>query len=122
MVDNGCDQSIINVNLFVVQSFTGEYIYIGGALSTMNSSNLELVNEAFTLAILDNGKKIILKMNQALLDLSNTQSEALVQPHQLHDFGVVIDDCAACHIASNGTHGGQSIVVGNTTIPLHFDG
>ena len=68
VIDNGCDQTIININSFLVQSFTGEYVNIGGALSTMSSSNLEIVNAAFTIALLRDGTKILLKINQALLD------------------------------------------------------
>ena len=122
MVDNGLDQSTINTNLFVDQSFTSKYTNIGGALSTMNSLNLELVNEACILTILDNGKKTILKINQALLNLSNTQSKALLQLHHIRAFDVVADDCATRHIALNGAHGAQSIVADNTRIPLNFDG
>ena len=63
VIDNGCDQSIVNINSFLVQYFTGEYINIGGALSTMTSSNLEIVNDTFTIAILGDSTKIILKLN-----------------------------------------------------------
>ena len=57
-MDNGCDQTIININSFIIQSFTENYNNIGGALSNMSSSNLELVNDAITMAILRNGEKI----------------------------------------------------------------
>lgn len=122
VIDNGCDQTIINTSSFLVQSFSGEYVNISGALSSMSSSNLEAVNDAFALAILGNGKRIILKINQALLDLNIDQTEALLQPHQVRSFGVVVDDCAARHISTNGGQGSQAIVSGNTNIPLLFDG
>ena len=30
VIDNGCDQTIINITSFLVQSFTGAYVNIGG--------------------------------------------------------------------------------------------
>ena len=37
ITDSGCDQSIINFNSFLVQTFTGIYYNIGGALQGMHS-------------------------------------------------------------------------------------
>ena len=81
VTDNGCDQSIININSFLVQSFTGTYYNVGGAIGTMKSTNLELVNEAFTLVSIPNGGRIIFKINQTYLNKNPKQSEALLQPH-----------------------------------------
>ena len=55
VIDNGCDQSIININSFLIQSFAGIYYNIGGAIRTMKSTNLELVNEAFILVSMSDG-------------------------------------------------------------------
>ena len=30
VIDNGCDQTIININSFLIQSVTGAYVNIGG--------------------------------------------------------------------------------------------
>ena len=49
----------------------------------MSSSNLEIVNDAFTIALLGDGTKILLKINHALLDTNPDQDEALLQPHQV---------------------------------------
>ena len=122
VIDNGCDQTIININSFLVQSFTGEYVNIGGALSTMSSSNLEIVNAAFTIALLSDGTKILLKINQALLDTNSGHNEALLQPHQVRSFGIIVDDCAQRHMGPNSTSGGQVITIGGDNIPLYFDG
>ena len=121
-IDNGCDQTIVNNTYSLVQTFTGTYINMGGALSTMSSSNLEIVNDVFTIAILEDGSKIILKINQALFDLDPGQTEALLQPHQACSFGVIVDDCAKWHLAPNATPDGQYLKVGDTTVPLYFDG
>jgi hypothetical protein len=75
--DSGCDQTIINLNAFLIQTYTGEYFNIGGALQGMKSSDLELVNDAYTLATLPDGEKIVLKINQALCDNDPFQTEAL---------------------------------------------
>ena len=49
VVDNGCDQSIININSFFVKSFAGVSYNVGGAFWDMCSSDLELVNDTYTL-------------------------------------------------------------------------
>ena len=92
---------IVNINSFLVQYFTIKYIHIGGALSTMSSSNLEIVNDSFTIALLDNGTKMILKVNQDLLDLNPDQDEALLQPYQVCSFRIIVDNCAKRHMATN---------------------
>ena len=61
VIDNGCDQSIISINSFVVNTFTGVLFNVGGALGSMKSTNLEIVNDAFTVAILDNNTPVLLK-------------------------------------------------------------
>ena len=122
VIDNGCDQSIININSFLVQSFAGIYYNVGGAISTMKSTNLELVNEAFTLVSMPDGGKFIFKINQAFLDKNPQQSEALLQPHQARAFGVIVDDCACRHLAPSGNPGGQCITVNKSTYKMHFDG
>ena len=122
VINNGCDQLIININSFLVQSFTGAYVNKGGALSTMSSSNLEIVNDAFTLALLGDGTKILLKINQALLDTNPDQDEALLQPHQVRSFGIIVDDCAYQCMSPNSIPGGQVITSGGHNIPLYFDG
>ncbi len=59
----------------------------------MTSCQLEVINDAFTLAVLPDCRKIILHVNQALLDTTNgCQSETLLQLHQMCAFGVIIDD------------------------------
>ena len=69
VIDNGCDQSMINTDLFLFQSFI--YCNVGGVTSTMKSTNLELVNEVFTVVSMPNGGQVILKINQAFLDKNN---------------------------------------------------
>jgi len=120
--DSGCDQSIINSSAFLIQSFTGVYYNVGGALSGMSSSDLELVNDAYTLATLPNGKKTILKVNQAFCDSDPLQSEALFQPHQLRAHGVIVDDCARRHLRADGQPGGQCLITPECKLDMHFDG
>ena len=122
VIDNGCDQTIINNNSFLVQSFAGVIFNVGGALQGMSSSNLELVNEAYTLATLCDSTKVLFKINQCFLDRDPMQTEALLQPHQMRAYGVVVDDCAKCHISTNGQAGSQQITVGNKCYPMNFDG
>ena len=61
VIDNGCDQSIINITSFLIQYFTGIYYNVGGEISTMKYTNLKLVNEFFTLVSMPSEGKVILK-------------------------------------------------------------
>ena len=122
VVDNGCDQSIININSFLVHSFAGVYYDVGGALQNMRSSHLQLVNCAFTLVTLPDNSKVIFKLNQCFLDSDPSQSEALLQPHQARAFGVVVDDCSNRHLGKDGKPGGQCLSVHGVDYPMHFDG
>ena len=88
----------------------------------MKSTNLELVNTAFTLVSMPDGNKFILKINQAFQDKDPRQSEALLQLHQARAFGVIVDDCASRHLAPIGNPGGQCITVDKTDYKMHFDG
>ena len=122
MIDNGCDQSIINLNSFLIQSFAGITYNVGGALHAMNSKSLELVNTAFTLVTLPNSSKVIFQINQAFLDRDPLQTEALLQPHQARSFGIIVDDCAKRHLSSSNKPGGQCIIIGSKQLDMHFDG
>ena len=88
----------------------------------MSSSNLELVSEAFTLVTIDEDKKYIFKTNQAFVDRDPTQSESLIQPHQMRAFGVIVDDCAKSHLGPTNLPGGQCISIENNRYGMHFDG
>ena len=44
-IDNGCDQKIVNINDFLIESFAGIQFNVGGALNSMKSTKLELVND-----------------------------------------------------------------------------
>ena len=123
IIDNGCDQSILNLNSFLIQTHTGVFYNVGGALESMTSSTLEVVNDAFTLAILPGlDQNVILHLNQGLLDTGRRQCETLFQPHQLRAFGVIVDDCPSRHLSVTGQPGTQCLKVDGRTIPLYFDG
>ena len=119
--DSGCDQTIITLNAFLIQTYTGKYFNIGGALQGMTSSDLELVNDAYTLATLPDGEKIVLKINQALCDNDPFQTEALFQPHQLRAHGVRVDDCTSRHAGADGQPGGQCLITSSRKLDMHFD-
>ena len=122
VVDNGCDQSIINLNSFLILSFAGVHFTVGGALNIMGSTNLELVSNTYTLVTLVNNTKVIFKVNQAFLDRNLDQTEALIQPHQMRSFGVVVDDCTKRHLSPSGKPGGQCIKINNQEFGMSFDG
>ena len=80
------------------------------------------MNESFTLVTLPNKSKVIFQINQAFLDRDPLQTEALLQPHQMRAFSLVVDDCAKRHMGSYNKPGGQCIKVNDKTYPMHFDG
>ena len=63
-------------------TFTGILYDVSGAMASMNSEPLELVDNAYTLATFNNGEKCILKLNQFLCDKDPHTHELLLQPHQ----------------------------------------
>ena len=68
IIDNGCDQKIIAISSFLIYFFTGITFNVHGAMASMNSAPLELVNNAYTLTTLEDGSKCIFKLNQCLCD------------------------------------------------------
>ena len=81
IIDNGCDQTIININSYLIVIHTGICFNVDGALDCMSSSKLELVNKCYTVATFTNKPPVLLKINQALIDTNPSQTEALLQPH-----------------------------------------
>ena len=122
IVDNGCDQTIINLNSFLVFTFLGTTFSVSGAMSSMSSEPLELVNDAYTLATLEDDSRVIFKINQALCDKDPHAVEALFQPHQGRHHGVLIDDVSRRHQSITGDFGTQCIKIDQHTLPLMFDG
>jgi len=88
----------------------------------MQSNDLLEVVDGYTLATLRDGSCFILHVNQALLEMGAKQTESLLQPHQVRACGNAVDDCATCHLASNGEPGTQSILSGQHALKMHFDG
>ena len=78
VIDNSCDQTIVNINDFLIESFTGIKFNVEGALNSMKSTKLELINDVYTLVILSNHVKVIFKINQTFLDKDLTQTEDLL--------------------------------------------
>ena len=82
----------------------------------MNLSSLELVNESFTMNTLADNTKVIFLINQIFLDSDPRKIEELLQPHQVRNFDVVVDDCALRNIPSSGKPGGQCMNVDKQNI------
>ena len=121
--DSGCDQSIINISAFKIFTHTGVFYSLGGAMKDFASSRpLEVVNDAYTLAHLSDGRKFIFKINQALCDLDKSQNEALLAPHQARQHGTAVDNCAKCNLDRFGIPGGQCIATPEGTFEFNFDG
>ena len=68
VIDNNCDQTIININSYMIHIFGGTKFKINGTLTAMSLSSLDLVSDAFTLVTIDKDRKYIFKTNQAILD------------------------------------------------------
>ena len=90
------------IPIFIIQSYSGIYFSITGALACMTSDlTLELVSKAYTLLICPDGSNVLVEMSQVLLDRDPNQTECLFQPHQLCADGVLVDDVPTYHTASN---------------------
>ena len=88
----------------------------------MNSNDLEIVSDAFTLCTLPDDSKVLFQFNQCLLDTDPLQTETLLQPHQARAHGVMVDDCAKRHSSITGQPGTQCIKIGPDTFDMYFDG
>ena len=64
VIENYCDQTIINIRDFLIESFASVQFNVGGDLNIMKSTKLE-----------------IYKFNHTFLDQDPDQTEALLQPH-----------------------------------------
>ena len=118
VIDNSCDQKIVNTTDSLIEYFDSIKCNVGGALNSMKSTKLELVRDPHTLVILPSNVKVIFKINQEFLDDDPTQTEALFQPHQVRSFGVIVDDCASRHLIKLVSPGTQCIKVGDKTLPM----
>ena len=93
--------------------------YIDGALNGRMESDIPLeVVDAVTMITMSDSSKLILQMNQSLLDLCTTQYKSLLQPHQCRAHGVCIDDCPIQHRTIDGNNGTQSIRIMDKIIPV----
>ena len=59
VINDGCNQYIVNINSFLIESFAGVMFSVGGSLHSMAASRLELVHNASTLVTLPSGDKVI---------------------------------------------------------------
>ena len=99
IIDNGCDQQMINLTSFLVHTYTGVFILVNGDMKSMEGSSLEIVNDAYTLATFDNGSIFLLKLNKCLCDPDPLASEPLLQPlHECHH-SVLVDGCDKRHLS-----------------------
>ena len=48
IVDSGCDQTIVNHSSFLIGTYTGVFINVGGALISHKPKYLEIVNDCYT--------------------------------------------------------------------------
>ena len=87
----------------------------------MHASNLQLVSNCFTTAVLLSDKLVILELI-FLLDKNNTQTEYLLQPHQARAFGMVVNDVAKRYPVMDSKQDSQCVSIGADTQPFHFDG
>ena len=123
ILDSGCDQSIITISSFSIFNLSGEFYNVKGADEKWEAVPMQLGSGA-TLATTESGEKYILIINQALINTNPVQKEALLQPHQVRQHNVCIDECSKRHKKEDGSQGTQSITVpaDDTRILCSFDG
>ena len=119
--DSRCNQCIVNIKAFLIYTQTGIFYDVGGALAGMEAQWLELVNDAYTLATLPNNDRVIFHLNQAFYNEHDKATEALFTPHQLHEAGLVMDNCAKWYQHADGLPGGQYFSLpDSSTLDMHF--
>ncbi len=123
VIDSGCDQCIITIRSFLIFNLSGEFYEVKGADAKWEAVPMQLGSGA-TLATTETGEKYILIINQALINTNPDQNEALLQPHQVRQHDVCIDECSRRHKKEDGSQGTQSITVpaDDTKILCSFDG
>ena len=94
---------------------------VRGAFDGESDSHVMQLVDVVTMVQFESEQKMV-QVNQCLLDTDNTNAEFLLQPHQLRDYGVIVNDVSRTHLGPGGELGKQSITVGETTYPLSFDG
>ena len=110
------------MNSFLIYTFAGVKYKINGVFSKMSSLSLELISDAYTIVTIDERKKYIFKINQTFLDRDASQTEALIQLHQMRTFYVIVDDCEKNHLGPSNKPGGQCLTVDDTQYGMHIDG
>lgn len=111
VIDHSCDQSIININSFLIQTFTGVSFKINGALSEMKTTTLELSSDVFTLVTTNKSERYVFKLNQVFRGRKLMQNEALLEPHHMRTFVVMVDECSRSHLGPSNTSEGQCVIV-----------
>ena len=111
-----------NISAVLIEYFAGIKFNVRGALNSIKSTKLELVNDDYILVTLTNNVKMGFKINQAFLDNDPTQTDALLQPDQVRAFEVIVDDCASRHLSTSLSPGTQCIKVGDRTWTMYFNG
>ena len=94
---------------------------VRGAFDGESDSHVMQLVDVVTMVQFESEQKMV-QVNQCLLDTDKTNAEFLLQPHQLRDYGVIVNDVSRTHLGPGGELGKQSITVGETTYPLSFDG
>ena len=106
---------------FFVITRTAIYFNVGSATSEMKTNALlELVNNAYTLVILHNGTRVVLKINLTFSDTDPFQTKNLLATYQVCDFGVLINNCDKCHQRHDCTFGTQSICTPKGILEFNF--
>lgn len=121
VVDSGCDQCVAPTSCCRVLKYHNTMYSVRGAFDSDSKARIMRIVDVATWVQFDD-EKVMMRVNQCLLDTDEESDEFLLQPHQLRDHGVVVDDVSTKHLGPNGEYGKQSIVAGNVTYPLKFDG
>ena len=99
LLDGGADTSLCGSE-FLVEEATSRQVDVYGYHDEILHENIP-VGSAITLATLDNGQHVLLRVNEALII---PDCKSLLSTHQVRDFGHQVDDRAPRHGGSCSIH------------------
>jgi len=121
IVDGAADQSCVGRG-FSILYYTGEEIYLNGAIVGMKGGTFPVVCAAAIAIDPTTFHEVIIIINQAIYNSDLAQHESLLHTDQARYHGVIVNDIATCYTDGHGNQGLQNIQVDKQTIPLCHDG
>ena len=124
ILDNRYNQGLVILRSYLIFNKTNIYYFLNGYIQKdriISNNKLQICNITI-LVILSNNIKLILILNQFLINECLEQTESLFNPYQAKTHRVRIDETTVNEIYVNRTPGQQKLVIENNDLPMFFNG